>query len=555
MKAYDFFAFKRKYGISLTDKPKSDIQDPALINELEDLYYASQETPRLAIPRIIKMMSLLPEDTSLNNHLFVAYTKSGQEKKAKEVLENTLKQHPDYLFGPVNYLLFNPTEKWVLAHGPKLGKNLDIHDWPAEIDGKYHFTEFEAFEKAAILYLIYQDKLDEAKDRLNRLLDLGVQEEAIGFHLNAYQKQLITGFTQRRVRTEARMISPPVISSVDIDALSREFKLSHPELDVLIDLNLEEMDEEMLNSILALPRPTLIADLRLLLRQAFIHYAECDGNDGDNWFQQPIHALYILGALEASEALPDVLDMLRIGEHFLDFFTGDYPDIYFQPAFFALAKKETEQLAKYLREPHNFYMDRSLVAETLAQIGLHFPGQRDRVIEIFRDLWEYMLANPTDRTFLDTNFLSATINDVIDLRATSLLPLIRQFFERGWIDENHAGDLLAVEKEIVLPPDKACIAPQPLTPFEYYNKAYRKRRAKPNNQIPLEQLDTPLDLILRERMIRQMSKNNTPLNQFFSEQLPAGLSNPVVHATPKVGRNEPCPCGSGKKYKQCCLKK
>ncbi|WP_421315948.1 SEC-C metal-binding domain-containing protein [Aeromonas veronii] len=21
----------------------------------------------------------------------------------------------------------------------------------------------------------------------------------------------------------------------------------------------------------------------------------------------------------------------------------------------------------------------------------------------------------------------------------------------------------------------------------------------------------------------------------------------------KIGRNEPCPCGSGKKYKQCCL--
>jgi len=26
----------------------------------------------------------------------------------------------------------------------------------------------------------------------------------------------------------------------------------------------------------------------------------------------------------------------------------------------------------------------------------------------------------------------------------------------------------------------------------------------------------------------------------------------VVRASPKVGRNEPCPCGSGKKYKQCC---
>lgn len=26
-------------------------------------------------------------------------------------------------------------------------------------------------------------------------------------------------------------------------------------------------------------------------------------------------------------------------------------------------------------------------------------------------------------------------------------------------------------------------------------------------------------------------------------------------ATPVVGRNEPCPCGSGRKYKQCCLSK
>jgi Cd2+/Zn2+-exporting ATPase len=28
---------------------------------------------------------------------------------------------------------------------------------------------------------------------------------------------------------------------------------------------------------------------------------------------------------------------------------------------------------------------------------------------------------------------------------------------------------------------------------------------------------------------------------------------PYVRATPKVGRNDPCPCGSGKKHKKCCL--
>jgi preprotein translocase subunit SecA len=32
---------------------------------------------------------------------------------------------------------------------------------------------------------------------------------------------------------------------------------------------------------------------------------------------------------------------------------------------------------------------------------------------------------------------------------------------------------------------------------------------------------------------------------------PKPLVQPIKRAVPKVGRNEPCPCGSGKKYKQC----
>jgi preprotein translocase subunit SecA len=43
-----------------------------------------------------------------------------------------------------------------------------------------------------------------------------------------------------------------------------------------------------------------------------------------------------------------------------------------------------------------------------------------------------------------------------------------------------------------------------------------------------------------------------------AEQLPGGVAvavreppMPVSRSTQKVGRNDPCPCGSGKKYKQC----
>ncbi len=37
--------------------------------------------------------------------------------------------------------------------------------------------------------------------------------------------------------------------------------------------------------------------------------------------------------------------------------------------------------------------------------------------------------------------------------------------------------------------------------------------------------------------------------QYYKEQKRA---NTFVRESPKVGRNDPCPCGSGKKYKFCC---
>jgi preprotein translocase subunit SecA len=40
----------------------------------------------------------------------------------------------------------------------------------------------------------------------------------------------------------------------------------------------------------------------------------------------------------------------------------------------------------------------------------------------------------------------------------------------------------------------------------------------------------------------------------YSGQLPEQHTAPFKREEPKVGRNDPCPCGSGKKYKKCCGK-
>lgn len=38
---------------------------------------------------------------------------------------------------------------------------------------------------------------------------------------------------------------------------------------------------------------------------------------------------------------------------------------------------------------------------------------------------------------------------------------------------------------------------------------------------------------------------------FYARAVRTGPA-PVKSSAPKVGRNDPCPCGSGKKYKHCC---
>jgi hypothetical protein len=39
--------------------------------------------------------------------------------------------------------------------------------------------------------------------------------------------------------------------------------------------------------------------------------------------------------------------------------------------------------------------------------------------------------------------------------------------------------------------------------------------------------------------------SDAALTSFFAPGVP-------IHAEPKTGRNDPCPCGSGRKYKRCC---
>ncbi|RMG86123.1 MAG: preprotein translocase subunit SecA, partial [Candidatus Dadabacteria bacterium] len=59
--------------------------------------------------------------------------------------------------------------------------------------------------------------------------------------------------------------------------------------------------------------------------------------------------------------------------------------------------------------------------------------------------------------------------------------------------------------------------------------------------------------IVREEEAREIEQPSRPARMVLSHgSRPAAAQGPVRREGPRVGRNDPCPCGSGKKYKKCC---
>lgn len=65
----------------------------------------------------------------------------------------------------------------------------------------------------------------------------------------------------------------------------------------------------------------------------------------------------------------------------------------------------------------------------------------------------------------------------------------------------------------------------------------------------------PISAEQREDVIAHMAVGLVQAYRYFRSQREASVSSPAPEprrGTPKFGRNDPCPCGSGKKYKRCC---
>jgi len=224
----------------------------------------------------------------------------------------------------------------------------------------------------------------------------------------------------------------------------------------------------------------------------------------------PYSAIDLLGEIHPMEALQPLVSLLP---------WEDY-DFLGEPLIHALSqfgRPAMEPVAAMLADRSQIVWSRGTASEALGKMALAYPELRN---EIVATLTAQLDTDEADNEDLDTlrGFL---VQSLLELQAEESLPSIIRAFEESdidpfmvrWSDVRHD---LGVPLDVAPHLDQSSANRESLFDF-----------------LPLMPASGPLSI--------------------SASPIPAGqIAEPYRRGSVKVGRNDPCPCGSGKKYKKCC---
>ena len=225
--------------------------------------------------------------------------------------------------------------------------------------------------------------------------------------------------------------------------------------------------------------------------------AALNGGDPDScevW--APVHAWRALAQLQAEASVAPLLAFLKTAEG--DEAVGrDFPTV-----FGMIGPAAIPHIAGFLTDRSNPTFPVSTAIEGLKEIAERHPECRAECVGILARTLECHAET-------DQVVNGFAISALIDLAAIEVIDTMREAFRRKSVDISIAGDEEDVEIALGL----------------------RDCRSTPR----------PLYRILPTGWLEQPEEDRSQQDIH------------AVHRHRKVGRNDPCPCGSGRKYKKCCL--
>lgn len=547
---HTFFNHKNK-AVQLTDdiaETDSPYKVPPHLAQLNETAGALlQKKDKKTEEKLKGWIAENPDIPQLKNYLSVYYSMKGQLQKSFEYNHEIAKQHPGYLFAKINLALEgleNKEPEKVLA---ALGTSLDLQALHPERK-IFHVTEYTGFYKMVFRYFEMTERIDEARSVLTDLEKLE-KEFNDDFDLMEFRSLLMiatfkgmTGALAKQQAVEAMEREAPTLPQTE-EAPGFHF----PQIQWLYQ-NGFAIERSKVDELLSLERSLLVKDLAAVVRDAiqrYDYFSDIEYKPETHNFV--LHALLLLQQLEAHEALPAVLEFLRQPEDLLDFWLSDLITEDTWQVIYATGKNDLPALEGFLKEPLNFTYARSAVSTAISQLVMHHPERRGEAIELYRRLLRFYYENKGNQEVVDYTLNAYIIGDIVDFNGKELTDEMKLLYGEGMADEFIEGEWEDVWERLRTEDAKREFSKKELRDIYAHIEALHKfelSAAKEEEENDYEDDDEYYDD--DDGGFTDYEEVNTEGGTLFYSG-----SEPYKREEKKVGRNDPCPCGSGLKYKKC----
>jgi len=534
-------AARRPFNFKITAVPQLTNPDYTVdaraIKLLEKTYFevTKKKGNEKELLRYIEKYPNLPE---FKNRLYTFYKVNGMKEKALELNLLTIRQHPTYLFAKLCTALDYYYEKEFSKIPELLGESLQLDRLYPE-KKTFHVAEVMNYYKVVALYLNAVGKTKQAWDIIAKMENASPGHPDVIATTEGIFKYNLANLSERFEKEKE--------SEITIDG---EFTQSVPETNSIPDFEnklVEELGrfnfrlpEAILQQLLLLPDESLKRDLQKVLKHSIARYQyfrEHDEPHGETSFF-PVHAVFIIAEKKWTDLLPDIIQVLKNGKAFNEFYFGDILTSLIWIAWYKLGTENPQPLFDFLKERNTDTFSKTGINHALVQLYWQQVKLRQQIINGYKELAAYFIDNKTDRTLIDTIVIASTACAMSDISLNDMKNDIKQLYDNKLISLGYAGDF-----ETLTEYDKNQSNTIEDVPGMY--KMYEEAVATWADYADDD--DNEDD----EEDIYENDDKNWINDQYDDWDEPVET---IIRTEPKIGRNDPCPCGSGKKYKKCCIK-
>lgn len=508
------------FPFSVTAEPITNNRDERFLNEAPYIHQHVGERNKPNLKKVEHFFKKWTQYPEVWNWYHLALIKNNRKTEADKLLQKTIERFPDYIFARVN-------EAKMLIENNQVEKALEWAGQTPDLQRifpdrtLFHIGEVANYISIYIELELQRYNIDKAEDYLYMLQDLEGTENFIEQYRRKIMAFRLDKLSERIIKY--KYVRPEYIKPDPPAGYSRQ-AFVHKEIEILLE-QANYLEPAQIDAILALPRETAVADLDQILYRTIFEYTDEDYHSG-NYFSLP-HAVWFLYAFRAVESIPLASYLLKWDNETLDYWYADSFTDNVWPLFFVFLEHDPSSLLQVLYQPNLEASAKVALIEAMEQFAHHYPERRDEVIDWFGNLLNFYIDNRENVDILDATMTSYIEYSALNLRAAELLPLLKTLHETESIDEMMNGNYEKVEAEML---------------SEY-------------NRNDKHALPTIYDLAANEKRFIE-NINHSSIDDDISKETEAMFSPSFGQntPTPKTGRNDPCPCGSGKKFKKCCGK-